>query len=176
MPRAVVALLAVLALAAGCGSETTEALPPPPAGGEPAVVERVGDGDTLDLLDGRRVRLVQVDATELGQGECYADEAARELRALLPPGTPVHLEADPALDGEDRYGRLLRYVHSGTLNVNLELVRRGAATPYLRGTPGRYAGEIVSLAEDARAAGRGIWGACAVAWDPDAPAQAERLP
>ncbi len=40
------------------------------------------------------------------------------------------LEADTALDKVDRYGRLLRYVRDGGVNVNLELVRRGAATPY----------------------------------------------
>ena len=41
----------------------------------------------------------------------------------------VTLEADPALDRVDRYGRLLRYVLRAGRNVNLELVRLGAAAP-----------------------------------------------
>lgn len=48
------------------------------------------------------------------------------------------LEADARLDGKDRYGRLLRYVWRDGVNVNVELVRRGAAAPYFyRGDRGR---------------------------------------
>ena len=90
---------------------------------------RVGDGDTLDVESGERVRLVQIDAPELGQGECYAREARRELERLAAPGAPIELERDARLDDQDRFGRLLRYVHAGDVNVNVELVRRGSAAP-----------------------------------------------
>ena len=60
-----------------------------------AVVQRVGDGDTLDVRGGLRVRLVQIDAPELGEGECFARESKRELERLAPPGTSVELERDP---------------------------------------------------------------------------------
>ena len=95
-------------------------------------VARVGDGDTLDVRAGNRVRLVQIDAPELGEGECYARESRRELERLARPGERIELESDPDLDDTDRYGRLLRYVHTADANVNVELVRRGAATPYFR--------------------------------------------
>jgi len=72
------------------------------------------------------------------------------------------------VDGVDRYGRLLRYVHSAATNVNVELVRRGAATPFLsRGNRGRYAGRLVAATEEARAEHHGLWGACRVSWSPD---------
>ena len=61
-----VLLLAVLACA-GCGGES-------PSAGQ-VEVDSARDGDTILLEDGRRVRLVQVDAPELGR-ECHGDEAA----------------------------------------------------------------------------------------------------
>jgi micrococcal nuclease len=134
---------------------------------EGARVAAVIDGDTIALTTGTRVRLLQIDTPEVGSGECYSRAAARELRRLLPVGTSVTLEADAALDRVDRYGRLLRYVRVGGRNVNVELVRRGAATVYLyRGERGRYAGSLLSAARDARSARRGLWGACRAIWDP----------
>jgi micrococcal nuclease len=55
--------------------------------------------------------------------------------------------------------------------VNVELVRRGAATVYFyRGERGRYAAQLLAAARQARAARRGLWGACRVAWNPNGPA------
>lgn len=143
------------------------------AGGrQSARVARVVDGDTLVLAGGARVRLVQIDTPELGTGECYSHAAARLLARLTPPGRTVTLETDPALDQIDRYGRLLRYVWAGSVDVNLELVRAGAATVWFyHGDRGRYAAALLSAARAARAARRGLWGACPRAvWDPYAPA------
>ena len=128
---------------------------------EPATVASVYDGDTLTLRDGRRIRLVQIDTPELGSGECYSRAARMALLTLAPLGTRVVLEADVSLDKVDRYGRLLRYIRRSGLNVNLELVRRGAATPYFYGGDrGRYAAQIMAAARGAKAAKRGLWRAC----------------
>jgi endonuclease YncB( thermonuclease family) len=126
-----------------------------------AVVAAVYDGDTLTLRDGRRIRLVQIDTPELGTGECYSRAARTVLLNLAPPGARVVLEADVTLDKVDRYGRLLRYIRRNGSNVNLELVRRGAAAPYFyRGDRGRYAAQLMAAARAARAAKRGLWRAC----------------
>jgi len=132
----------------------------------------VADGDTIELADGRRVRLVQIDAPEGGEGECYADEATRVLRRLLPQGTEVRLEADPRLDSVDTYGRLLRYVFRNRTNVNVTLVKQGAATVwFFRGDRGRYASGLLRAARRARAGDRGLWGACpGTPFDPLGPA------
>ena len=136
---------------------------------ESATVGRIGDGDTLELRGGARV-LVQIDAPELGERECYGREALRELERLLSPGERIELEADPRLDAVDRFGRLLRYVHVSDSNVNVELVRRGAATPYFRrGTRGRYADDLEAAVDAARKQRRGLWAACHVSWTPDEP-------
>lgn len=120
----------------------------------------MADGDTIQLVDGRRVRLVQVDAPELF-GECYGEAAYLTLRHLLPDGSRIRLSRDPVLDDRDRHGRLLRYVTAGGTNVNLEIVRRGAAAPYFyRRARGRHAAALERAAEAAVAARRGLWRAC----------------
>lgn len=120
----------------------------------------MNDGDTLRTTSGRRVRLVQIDAPEL-HGDCYGKAALSALRRLAPQGTRVTLVRDPALDATDRYGRQLRYVFVSGANVNLALVRQGAASPYFfRGDRGRYARDLIAALDEARAARRGYWGAC----------------
>jgi micrococcal nuclease len=154
----VLALAAILAFTAGCERSSE-----PPARSDYGVVAYVGDGDTLGLEDGRTIRLVQIDAPEAAD-ECFGREATGELERLAPPGAAVALEADPALDDVDVYDRLLRYVSVDGVNVNVELVRVGAASPYFfRGDRGRYAPELLRAAADARAGARGFWGACPTA-------------
>jgi micrococcal nuclease len=130
-------------------------------GGSSSTVREVLDGDTIVLEDGRHVRLVQLDAPETDERECYADQAKTMLSRLIPPGTEVDVETDPALDKLDRYGRTLAYVEKDGTNINLELVRQGAAAPwFFHGDRGRYASDFLAAAEDARARRRGLWGAC----------------
>jgi micrococcal nuclease len=154
----IVAALAVVATAAQVAGG---------ARGAPAVVASVADGDTLTLTDGQRVRLLQIDAPEAG--ECYAREARAALLALAPSGSRVVLESDSRLDLRDRHGRLLRYLRLNATNVNVELVRRGAAAPYFyRGEWGRYAGRLIAAAQAAKSARRGLWGASpGTVLDPD---------
>jgi len=124
-------------------------------------VARVLDGDTIVLTNGRHVRLVQVDAPETDEDECYAAEAKGVLIRLLPFETEVEIELDPALDKRDRFGRILAYVERNGTNINLELVREGAASPYFfHGDRGRYASTFLRAAQEAKRHHRGLWGAC----------------
>lgn len=129
--------------------------------GPSATVAQVLDGDTIVLEDGRHVRLVQLDAPETDEGECYGQAAKHILERLLPPGTRVRIENDPALDEVDRYGRTLAYLQRNGTNINLELVRAGAASPYFfHGDRGRYATALLQAAGKAKREHRGLWGAC----------------
>jgi micrococcal nuclease len=171
MVRRAAFLLAAVLVAAGTAVSEAAARP----AGSVATsghVARVIDGDTIVLEGGARVRLVQIDTPEVGTGECFSRAAGRELRALLPAGAAVSLVSDPRLDQVDRYGRLLRYVFRDGRNLNLELVRRGAATVWFYdGDRGRYAGPLLAAATAARKTHRGLWGACPRAvWDPFGPA------
>jgi endonuclease YncB( thermonuclease family) len=129
--------------------------------GKTGIVARVLDGDTIVLTNGRYVRLVQLDAPETDEDECYAAEAKGVLIRLLPFETEVEIETDPALDKRDRFGRTLAYVEKNGANINLELVRGGAASPYFfHGDRGRYASTFLQAAHEAMRHHRGLWGAC----------------
>ena len=127
-------------------------------------IDHVADGDTVDLRNGARVRLVQIDTPEVYFGtECYGPQASAMTKRLLPPGTAVRLLVEPATDRVDRYGRLLRYVIRARddLDINLQLVAIGAAAPYFYdGRRGMYAGQLEELARHARSERLGLWGAC----------------
>jgi endonuclease YncB( thermonuclease family) len=151
---------------------------PPRARGATARVAYVVDGDTIALTTGAHVRFLQIDTPELASNECYATQARGLLESLLPAGARVTLRKDPALEQVDRYGRLLRYVYRGGTNLNVEMVRRGAAAPYFfDGDRGRFSGRLYSLALAARRAHRGLWGACrATRLEPDEAVTGLRAP
>jgi micrococcal nuclease len=168
MRKVILGLLLAALAAASAGAHATVG-----ASSASAVVASVTDGDTLTLTNGKRVRLLQIDAPELGSGECYSRAARTALLTRAPVGSRIVLEADPRLDEVDRYGRLLRYVHRGTMNVNVALVRAGAAAPYFyRGERGKYASRLMAEATRAKASKRGLWGACPKAvLDPTGPVE-----
>ena len=132
-----------------------------------AVVARVIDGDTIELVGGQRVRLVQIDTPEK-HVECYGDAASALTRRLIPAGTHVRIEQDPNLDQVDRYQRKLAYVWKGDEDINATLVRDGAAGVwFFDGRRGRHADELLNAVERARTGHEGLWGACPLArFDP----------
>jgi endonuclease YncB( thermonuclease family) len=128
-----------------------------------AVVARVIDGDTIELVGGQRVRLVQIDTPEK-RVECYGDEASALTQRLIPAGTHVRIEQDPKLDQVDRYRRKLAYVWKGDENVNVTLVRDGAAGVwFFDRRRGRYAEDLLRAGGQAKSDGKGLWGACPLA-------------
>ncbi|WP_217913177.1 thermonuclease family protein [Miltoncostaea marina] len=137
---------------------------------EPARVVRVVDGDTLIArLGGEdvRVRLLGVDAPEsVTPGrpvECHGVRAGARLRALLPAGARVELAVDPSQGREDRFGRLLAEVTpAGALTTaNEALVAGGDARAFRGDGRARLLPRLLAAERRARAAGRGLWGACA---------------
>jgi micrococcal nuclease len=139
------------------------------AGGPGARVVRVVDGDTIRVTsEGREqsVRLLGIDTPETHRPgvpiECGGPEASRSMEALAPPGTAVSLEPDPGQDRVDRYGRTLAYVRlpDGRLAEDAQ-VAAGWATVYVfEGRPVSRDGELRRAMAAARAARRGVWGAC----------------
>ena len=124
-------------------------------------ITSITDGDTIKLSDGTSVRLLQIDSPELRGNECYATEAQKALAKLINHSGKISLTTDPNLDEVDRYGRLLRYLFIGKRNINLEMVRIGAAAPYFyRSERGLYSEKLIKAAQSARANSRGLWSAC----------------
>lgn len=116
----------------------------------PARLARCADGDsgTLDVQGRRRpFRLHQIDAPELSQPH---GQRSRELLCAL--AGERRLRAVEVT--EDAYGRAVVGLAAAGLDINAELVRRGAAWVYRR-----YAKDpaLLRLEEEARAARRGLW-------------------
>jgi micrococcal nuclease len=131
-------------------------------------VVRVVDGDTIRVRLGdrtERVRYIGIDTPESVKPgtpvQCYAKRAAAANAALV-AGQRVRLVGD--VEHRDRYGRLLAYVYragDGAF-VNAALVRDGYARTLTIAPNVAHAAEFAHLARTARAAGRGLWRACAM--------------
>lgn len=126
---------------------------------ERVLVERVIDGDTVVLEGGTRVRLLGLDAPELGRNgeepEYYGPEAKIFLEAIIAEaGRLVLLTFEPVR--YDRYGRTLAYLWDGDRFLNEVLLCEGYAR-FHAGDAVRWR-ERLRLAEaEARAAQRGLW-------------------
>lgn len=99
--------------------------PPPPAGLPQVRVERVVDGDTLRLQDGRSVRLIGINAPELarrGQPAQPHALAARQYLAQLVAASGERLYLQAGRQARDRYGRSLAHLYDrqgGSLEAQL---------------------------------------------------------
>jgi micrococcal nuclease len=123
-------------------------------------VTRINDGDTLTISTGEKVRLLQIDTPEISPAECYGAEAHKALIQIIGKAA-ITLESDPVSDNKDQFGRILRYVKVGRVNINLKLVEIGAATPYFfKGEKGKYSSQLFKAAQNAQAKKIGLWNLC----------------
>src|SRR5262252_9230742 len=125
-----------------------------------ASVTRVIDGDTIDVAGLGRVRLLGIDAPEIGgpfeRPAPFALEARDELQMLV-LNRFARFECD-LVPEDDKYGRRLAYVvlETGEL-VNARLVRDGLARVSARRRLRRW-DELRAAEADARQRRRGMWG------------------
>ncbi|MCH4899465.1 MULTISPECIES: thermonuclease family protein [Pseudomonas] len=101
---------------------SVQAFCPAPTGLDSATVQRVVDGDTLRLIDGRNVRMIGLNTPELGkQGrsdEPFAVAARKRLEALVAE-SDGRVGLRLGVESRDRYGRTLAHVFSAR-GENLE--------------------------------------------------------
>lgn len=71
-------------------------------------IASITDGDTVRLKDGRRVRLIGVNAPEMNPQQPYALEAKRAVEAFIPKGSRATLVLDR--EKHDNHGRVLGHV------------------------------------------------------------------
>lgn len=149
MRRLWLGLLGSILLGVGCVSQL---------GPDQALVTRVIDGDTIEVeTQGQTytVRYIGIDTPETrGEVEPYGQEATEANRRLV-EGKVVRLEKD--VSETDRFGRLLRYVYVGEVMVNADLVRLGYAVVSTYPPDVKYADIFLSLEQEAREAGSGLW-------------------
>lgn len=148
------ALALVLGLA-GCSG--THEGPGSSVAGEERV-ERVIDGDTVELSASGRARLIGVDTPEVhGEVECFGREASAFTKRAL---TGRVVEAERGADARDRYGRLLVYLYVDGEMFNEELIRRGYAQPLSVPPNVKHEDTFEALASAARETEAGLWGVC----------------
>lgn len=114
-------------------------------------VVSVHDGDTLTLLDNSKrqikIRLAEIDAPESHQP--YGSRSKQELSGLA-FGRPAAVQVQDI----DRYGRTVGRITVDGVDVNAEMVRRGAAWVYRK-----YAKDqsLFTMEKEARDAKAGLW-------------------
>jgi len=95
---------------------------PAPASLVPVEVQRVVDGDTVRLTDGRSVRMIGLNAPETGKkgrpDEPYAVAARQRLQVLV-DASDGRVGLVPGRESKDRYGRTLAHLY-GADGENLE--------------------------------------------------------
>jgi len=90
-----------------------------------ANVTRVVDGDTVELQDGVKVRMLGINTPE--KKEVYHDEAMNYLKERV-EGRQVVLRK--GTQDKDLYGRELRFIFLNDENINIELIKGGFANAY----------------------------------------------
>jgi micrococcal nuclease len=115
-------------------------------------VSRVIDGDTVELSNGERVRLLGINAPEL---EEPFGEDAKNFLATLVEGKAVSLETD--LREKDEYGRKLAFLFIEGRNVNVEVVRNGMAHTFELNKIYKHVNDLKEAETYARNNQLGIW-------------------
>lgn len=128
---------------------------------EIAQVLEIIDGDTIRLIDGRKVRYIGIDTPELidslGGTTCYAKEAAGKNKNLV-MGRMVRLERD--ISDKDKYGRLLRYVYVDDIFINKKLVEEGYAVAVAYPPDLKYQLQLKEAERHAFDNNLGLWKEC----------------
>ncbi|MFT5690749.1 MAG: endonuclease YncB(thermonuclease family) [Oceanicoccus sp.] len=97
-------------------------------------LSEVIDGDTIRLTGGEKLRVIAINAPELGGGSRPAQAFSRQAKAAVVEffGVSEKVGVQAGLDQRDRYGRLLAHVyrHDG-VNLSEYLLGRGLAMQIL---------------------------------------------
>lgn len=132
-----------------------------PVGAQQVSVRNVYDGDTLTLVDERRVRFLGIDTPELKENEPFAQEAKAYTKNRC--SSTIWISFEPGKPTEDHYGRLLAFVWikegSGYLCVNEGIIAAGYASVYSPNQNSRPHNwdKLVALQNEARKTGAGMW-------------------
>lgn len=120
-------------------------------------VTKVIDGDTIEVENNIRVRMIGIDAPEVKSDECYEEESTKFLKSLI-GNQKVELEKD--ISETDKYGRILRYVYKDGVLVNELMVARGYAKSSSYPPDTKYQKDFAEAERSARNQNMGLWKDC----------------
>ena len=138
----------------GCGNPESE------CGSTEGVVERIIDGDTIELVGGVKIRYLMVNTPETtgGKNECYGNNAVT-FNTDLVLGKTVQIDYD--VECTDRFDRTLAYVSVNGQEVNSLLLERGyACLLHIAPNGDDRLAEFKALETSAKQRNAGLWGAC----------------
>ena len=115
-------------------------------------VVNIIDGDTVELKNKMRLRLIGINTPE---SDMYFYEEAKKFMEILVKDKQVKLERD--VTNKDIYGRYLRYVYLPNLFVNLEMVKCGFANAYTCPPDIKYTQLFLEAERNAREHEIGLW-------------------
>ena len=124
-------------------------------------VAKVIDGDTLRLADGRSVRLIGLNAPEIGRkgrsAEPFAEAARLRLQALV-SASDWQVGLRPGSQAKDHYGRVLAHAYDDDdRNLEALLLAEGLGFFVAIAPNMQLVSCHRSVEQEARAAGRGVW-------------------
>lgn len=135
-------------------------------------VTRVIDGDTIELANGEKVRLIGIDTPEIRYGpklERDGRNTQKDYKAIIATGKEasrftkglahgkiVRLEFD--VEKRDKYERLLAYVYlpDGKM-LNAEIIKAGYGRIYTFPLNVKYVDMFKKLQKEAKENERGLW-------------------
>ncbi|MDB4639161.1 thermonuclease family protein [bacterium] len=122
----------------------------------PVTLFSVGDGDTIRIKDrtGTKVtiRLACIDAPETSQG-MSGKWSTRTLKEMI-QGRSIFIKPQV----KDRYGRTVGEVYVGSTNINIQMVREGAAFAYRKYLNQCDKDAYLKAESTAKRNRKGVWG------------------
>jgi len=112
-------------------------------------IQKIIDGDTLELSTGERVRLKGINTPESSMP--YYTEAKTFLQSIV-QNKLIQIENH----GTDKYGRILAHIFINNRNVNAQILEQGLATLYYYESDSHY-DELKEAEEFARQNQKGLW-------------------
>ncbi len=137
---------------------------------EKVTVNRIVDGDTIELTDGRKIRYLNMDTPETVKPNtpvmCYGmDAKAYNKKAVDQKIIWLNFDKDPT----DRYGRTLAFIYldeenansnNVTQSLNADMVKKGYSRAISYSPNTTYKKDFESWMVTAREDKKGAWEAC----------------
>lgn len=136
---------------------------PPVSWHQTVTLQKINDGDTVTLSNGRLVRFIGIDTPEinyrqLNKSDPFALQAKALLEKYIKTGDKLHLVFDKTK--QDKYGRILAYVYSKTgRNLALLQLQAGFAKHWVIGNNDQFWRCFQSAEHQSRIQNKGIWSA-----------------